>query len=120
MTPKHFGKRTGAPMGWFQPGTVEDLVGLRAAETQHAVCGVMRERLKGHRIADVEERTDFAKKRLGKLLGGHVHLSLNDLQRLELVVGPVLLGLEVKRLVVVNVELAERFPDAAALRARVI
>lgn len=99
---------------FHQPTTLEELVGLRQAEVQNAFCNRVRLRLLELSITQKEaaEATGFAYNRLNDCLAGRRRLSLADTQRIELVTGPLLVGLKVHHTVVADAGLRSRFPEA--------
>lgn len=103
-------------MEWRQPATVDDYVGLRAAEVQHHVAKAAQTALRERdgRIGWLEERAGLPSGRGTKLLRGHVHMSLRDLQAIEGVLGPILMRLRYGRAPIESDELRDRFRGDAA------
>lgn len=63
-------------------------------------------------IRPVDETWDlFGYKFLNECLIGRRKLSLTGMQRIELVVGPILVGLNVERTVITDPDLRRRFPS---------
>lgn len=114
--------RPNEAIAWRQPTSVDDLIGLRAAEVQHAYAVRVRVKMKlpGAAVKNqklLSERSGLEYKRLGKILGGQLNLSLRDAAAIEAVLGPILLGLDVRRTRVVDAELRRRFPQAVGQSA---
>lgn len=107
--PELFG-RPGNPV-WTQPSSADEFAALRAAELQHqlavAIFDAARER--GVSIAWVEDRSAIAAGRLSKLLRGHAHMTLRDIQAVEGVLGPVMLDLRFQRSRIEDPDLRHRF-----------
>lgn len=101
---------------WRQPSSAAEYAGLRAAEIQHHVAVEVFVRLKQLEQTSgwLEERAALSTNRLSKLLRGHALLGLHDLQALEGVLGPILIGLRFDRAAVTNTAITERFDRDAA------
>lgn len=101
--------------GWNAPDTIEKLVSLRAAEVQHEFCVLVRIHIDASpkRYEAIGAEIGFSTKRLGRLLNGHFHLTLNDALRIEThLPGNVLLGLKVNWQPVFDDALAKALPGA--------
>lgn len=96
---------------WIRPSSIDEYVGLRAAEVQHhsAVEIVERLRAREQTAAWLEERTGIASGRISKLLRGHAHMTLRDLQAIEGILGPVLITLRFDRTRIEDSGLLRRF-----------
>ena len=99
---------------WRQPTNAEGLVRLRHAEVQHAFCQALRHRQRELSVSQkrLAEEAGFAYSRLNDCINGVRPLNLMDIQRIEAIVGPILFGLRVRRTVIVDEGLRERFPLA--------
>lgn len=94
--PGNFG-REGEQL-WRDPATVEAYPGLRAAQAQHHVSlAISRWRRDGGAtVGGLEAAAGLARGRLSKLLRGHAHLSIRDLQAIEGVTGPILTTIDLQ------------------------
>lgn len=114
--PDLFG-RQGTP-AWTHPSTVDQYVGLRAAEVQHQVSIIVTRlaRSDRHSVGSIESDSGMARGRLSKLLRGYSRMSLRDLVAVEGVIGPILVGLpDFPRTIIKSDELLRRFPHDSAL-----
>lgn len=107
--PDLFGRQ--GEVTWHQPTSPDDYASLRAAELQHFASVEILERLRGRDEtgAWLEARTAMAGGRMSKLLRGHAHLTLRDLQAIEGVLGPVLVSLQFRRVPITDKRLRQAF-----------
>lgn len=108
-------------MEWRQPTSAEWLIGLRQAEVQHAFVAHLRRTLRESGLtqvalsrggADAEGPPLFPYKRLNDCINGHKRMSLADMQRVELITGPILEVLRVERTVIQDPLLRSQYPRA--------
>lgn len=113
--------------GWHQPSNVAELVGMRAAEWQHAFSARVLHRLRVHPLRTqtaLAAKAGLGYRRLNKGLRGHLTLTLVDLVGIEAALGLLLSDLQVKWTPIKDPELVrtfrpvpEAFDPGAALRA---
>ncbi len=113
---------------WRQPSSVDWLVFLRHAEIQHAFVARLRRLMRetpGLTQAAIARGTTirpspdepraaefYGYKRLNDGINGHKRMTLVDMQRIEVMSGPILLGLQVRRVEIEDSVLREEYPLA--------
>lgn len=100
---------------WLQPDTLDRLVGLRHAEMQHEFCGFVNEHLRRTQMSQKKfvEGDWFNLDRLRRCLTGHRWLSIDDMLRVEAVIGPTFTRMKFPKTPVTHPALIEKYSSVA-------
>ena len=107
--PRDFGKSI--HITWHQPRTLDDLVGLRHAEIQHHLALRVKAAIRG-RVTQpqVAAACHFARTRFNDVLNGRSWLRLDDILRIEQVIGPILSKMQFQPTEITHPSLAGVYP----------
>lgn len=91
---------------WHQPRTFDQLIALRHAEVQHQFAMRVKAIIRG-RVTQREVATacDFGQTRFNEVLNGRAWLGFDDMVRIEQVLGPILLTLQIEHAKVTHPDL---------------